>query len=121
MVSQALPLYRRAKLLFFLKQPATPVSYPLSLHDALPISLDQSLAALPVLDPDLRHGTGKRGLRIFNRPVEVRLEWKDRKSTRMKLQPRGHTACRLLIEKKKRTPRREDRLQQRSRKLPLDI
>src|SRR5690606_41606374 len=84
---------------FFLIAPATTWIYPLSLHDALPISLgDARPAARRVRARGGRHGLhrcalagGRRGPRAAARSEEHTSE----------LQSRENLVCRLLLEKKK--------------------
>src|SRR5690606_40565029 len=106
-------------LLLVLPHPATPELYPLSLHDALPISLPRyrrSDCPTPRLRPSsMRSSHGRRGCRRTHRsrgrPVTT-----TRTSSRMsesrtprseehtsELQSRENLVCRLLLEKKKKT------------------
>src|SRR5437870_10310402 len=83
---------------------STPDHSPLSLHDALPISM--SLAKIGVAGPGLvpagvtlldQPGTGPRLAAVaFQRFWTLRSE-----EHTSELQSRGHVVCRLLLEKKK--------------------
>src|SRR2546421_9381726 len=96
-------------LLFFFNDTATTEIYTLSLHDALPISA----ALLP--GPGLRdlrrrgmeqHGaTGAVHDQHSARPDPLRSE-----EHTSELQSRSDLVCRLLLEKKKRTPKNRYRL-----------
>src|SRR5437870_6222977 len=80
--------------LFFLNTPPTPPISPLSLHDALPISL----IARPPRPPAKRQNP-KRSLCARRRAQSDRSE-----EHTSELQSRGHLVCRLLLEKKKIQP-----------------
>src|SRR2546422_4163061 len=84
---------------FFFNDTATTEIYTLSLHDALPISLQalqQALAGRYVLDRPL----GRGGMGMVYLAREVRLRSEEHTS---ELQSRLHLVCRLLLEKKKHT------------------
>src|SRR5439155_21341806 len=99
--------------LFFFSDTPTPATYPLSLHDALPISVGavsrpDVLAAVAVAEehgaPSGSHSgahrcAAQRGERraSLDRPTESRSE-----EHTSELQSRGHLVCRLLLEKKKK-------------------
>src|SRR2546430_2462700 len=101
-------------LFFFFNDPATTEIYPLSLHDALPISLEQQRGAHPrlpwrraaqpivggrgLLDP-----TGKTFLRSFDHAALAALASGERRSEEhtSELQSQSNLVCRLLLEKKK--------------------
>src|SRR5207253_10456191 len=91
---------RRLLLLLFFSRTAPPQIYPLSLHDALPISRDQSSNSSSAPAPaGARAGAG---LRCRNCGVC----WRSPRGSRSEehtseLQSRGHLVCRLLLEKKK--------------------
>src|SRR5690625_6334054 len=74
--------------------PATSVSYPLSLHDALPIC--------PPVPPG--GGRGGRSRPPGHRPPPAGSGWRSEEHT-SELQSRGHLVCRLLLEKKKSVKR----------------
>src|SRR5436305_3506756 len=83
---------------FFFHDPATTEIYTLSLHDALPISLDET--APLIFDPadprrtyDLSKALGENITLTRTRSEEHTSE----------LQSRPHLVCRLLLEKKKNT------------------
>src|SRR5437870_11307397 len=85
-----------------LPRPSPPVTHPLSLHDALPISLDPVARELPAEGIADVH-SGIQGVRIRQlsragssaaRPVQRSEEHTS------ELQSRGHLVCRLLLEKK---------------------
>src|SRR5437660_3531725 len=87
---------------FFFEDTATSAIYTLSLHDALPISRqdDEALrfrgrdtATLEVIQ-----------LVVVDRPHRAGVRSEEHTS---ELQSRGHLVCRLLLEKKKKKPRRE--------------
>src|SRR2546422_5483955 len=81
-------------LFFFFNDTATTEIYTLSLHDALPISFDYR-GNVTVVRAD---GSRLEGY-VFNRNRDVRSE-----EHTSELQSRLHLVCRLLLEKKKRTP-----------------
>src|SRR3989304_7644874 len=79
-----MPVVVVAGFFFFFNDTATTEIYPLSLHDALPISWP-TIAG---------HGSPYNDTRSSAAP--------DRKSTRSELQSRLHLVCRLLLETKKK-------------------
>src|SRR5438445_6408173 len=81
---------RSATASFFFNDTATTEIYTLSLHDALPISLGDGLAAL-----DGRHGRPPA-----RREVGHRSPARSEEHT-SELQSRQYLVCRLLLEKKK--------------------
>src|SRR5205814_9546515 len=92
--------------LFFLHHPPTPDSSPLSLHDALPISLQRRLGRRhpPAVSGDhaLARHVGERQERSA-RPHQRR-QARDQRSEEhtSELQSLRHLVCRLLLEKKKK-------------------
>src|SRR5690625_6727898 len=105
-------------LLFFLSMLATSFLYPLSLHDALPISSADVLhstgsetvmtdpAPFEVFDPGIYlHGTKAvlepGELLLPGRPSNFEADGRSEEHT-SELQSRGHLVCRLLLEKKKK-------------------
>src|SRR5215208_8317907 len=75
---------------FFFNDTATTEIYTLSLHDALPISVNGGRSSVTVLAPaPWPSTTGSRRSRSEEHTSE--------------LQSRGHLVCRLLLEKKKKT------------------
>src|SRR5687768_17921919 len=95
-------VYLAGRLFFFFNDPATTELYPLSLHDALPISLGERRAAAGPHEQAHRRPGGlrdpqggrARGLVGVPRSEEHTSE----------LQSRLHLVCRLLLEKKKNDP-----------------
>ena len=83
------PLYH----LFFFNDTATTEIYPLSLHDALPISEN----ANPIVVMETNKGTVKIQLWADKAPITVRSE-----EHTSELQSPDQLVCRLLLEKKKR-------------------
>src|SRR3989442_4605507 len=88
--------------LFFFNDPATTEIYPLSLHDALPISRRRAGAG--------RGGPSRRGRRARSpdarrppRPASVWASCPRSEEHTSELQSRPHLVCRLLLEKKKNT------------------
>src|SRR5258708_22454578 len=79
---------------FFFNDTATTEIYTLSLHDALPISVQQRAGA------DQHHGAG----RVLQRrqPVEGRVLRRRSEEHTSELQSPDHLVCRLLLEKKKK-------------------
>src|SRR5687768_18175103 len=87
-----------AVLFFFFNDTATTEIYTLSLHDALPIYLNQEFSGfvIPVLLSDGRIVVANGGtseLRFFGPRSEEHTS---------ELQSRLHLVCRLLLEKKKK-------------------
>src|SRR3712207_8273402 len=101
--------------LFFFNDTATTEIYTLSLHDALPICLPRPSGAArgdEALDLALRH---REELRARTAPLAPpqRGERRDRRRAGLRarseehtseLQSRQYLVCRLLLEKKKKTP-----------------
>src|SRR3712207_8065001 len=94
---------------FFFNDTATTEIYPLSLHDALPISASAGLlrpgqvtadALLALLDPTCSRcaarGSGSPGPGCRSRPG-----WPRSEEHTSELQSRQYLVCRLLLEKKK--------------------
>src|SRR5439155_22590824 len=108
-------------LLFSFTSPATPDSYTLSLHDALPISCSAPTRRAssatsrcapstsmhrmprPSLPPPAPARDRRRQRRKLRRePVEdFRIDFERSEEHTSELQSRGHLVCRLLLEKKK--------------------
>src|SRR3982750_5047365 len=82
---------------FFFNDTATPEIYPLSLHDALPISRGRC--------PPIGYGYGRR-------------RWMRSEEHTSELQSRSDLVCRLLLEKKKRQQTSDTHIHAR-RLLPL--
>src|SRR3712207_9394700 len=77
----------------FFNDTATTEIYTLSLHDALPISIDEKLE-------DEEGGRARRPEREQNgQPLSGSAALRDRKSTTSELQSRQYLVCRLLLEK----------------------
>src|SRR5439155_8640363 len=97
---------------FFFTDPATPEIYTLSLHDALPISVDippgdRLLDELQALLLHLRqHAAGGQEI--------IPLVGEDGRSEEhtSELQSRGHLVCRLLLEKKKKNKNQHSRAEE---------
>src|SRR5262245_63901996 len=88
------PLLSASGFYFFFTGTATPDIYPLSLHDALPISLASQLAS-PTLPSNVVNRNalpGRHSIDDIGRSEEHTSE----------LQSLRHLVCRLLLEKKKR-------------------
>src|SRR5438094_5733756 len=85
-------------LLFFFHAPATTELYPLSLHDALPISLNQSYGFWPT--PTSSFTDGKKPALPLNQPRS--------EEHTSELQSPYDLVCRLLLEKKKKHRGRPD-------------
>src|SRR5205823_15061395 len=106
---------------FFSNDPATPLTYPLRLHDALPISRAVAQArarrtgphapapALRVPDPEaalrsLHPGDGGAGVRLAQREVhqgrgDAAREFGSSEEHTSELQSLAYLVCRLLLEK----------------------
>src|SRR5437870_10586287 len=85
--------------------PPTPVTYPLSLHDALPISKSPRLFPGALLWPaQVLVGVRPAGRLVCGSRNSERSE-----EHTSELQSRGHLVCRLLLEKKQTPPLRSTR------------
>src|SRR5690606_42034554 len=105
--------YTRPTLLFFLRPPATPEIYTLSLHDALPICLMRRERAVPANPARLRFARSPRQATITachcvlcaagspRRAPPGRSPSRSEEHT-SELQSRENLVCRLLLEKKKK-------------------
>src|SRR5207253_9964083 len=96
---------------FLFTHPAPPQTYTLSLHDALPISADDGVAAVQDTHGGSLEQNGPRRLWLPSGPRgRVARPWGPDGSHRRRrseehtseLQSRGHLVCRLLLEKKKK-------------------
>src|SRR5690606_42152717 len=89
------------------KHTATPVTCPLSLHDALPISGSGPRRPPTRAAPHRRRGRPHRRLAArgsgFGDRVQARAERRRSEEHTSELQSRENLVCRLLLEKKKRT------------------
>src|SRR5436305_6274914 len=85
---------RRICLLFFLKDPAPPAIYTLSLHDALPISIWPKPFQRPH-PPILMSASNEES-------AEFAGQHRRSEEHTSELQSRPHLECRLLLEKKKK-------------------
>src|SRR2546422_1773095 len=85
-------------MFFFFNDTATTEIYTLSLHDALPISLDRVLGRLQVL---VRHHEEFRFTLVLEGAQPLALLVRSEEHT-SELQSRLHLVCRLLLEKKKK-------------------
>src|SRR5436305_11033711 len=85
-------------LFFLFSDPATTEIYTLSLHDALPILRRGHLHL---------HDHGHKYLRLHGqrRDQDLRPEIDRSEEHTSELQSRPHLVCRLLLEKKKKTPK----------------
>src|SRR2546430_10236260 len=83
---------------FFFNDTATTEIYPLSLHDALPISYLERTARLP-RHRHLDRARGARGRRGAARGQDLRLRRSEEHTS--ELQSQSNLVCRLLLEKKK--------------------
>src|SRR3712207_9446650 len=102
-------------LVFFFNDTATTEIYTLSLHDALPILVeDDGVEELGALDGEEQEGqlvVGKRRERVLGEPYGVgeaddgRLVGGRSEEHTSELQSRQYLVCRLLLEKKKQTLR----------------
>src|SRR5690625_6713773 len=92
-------------LLSLCHAPAPPAFYPLSLHDALPISGSASgaVAGRDLVEGHALVGPGFLGQaqHLLGDDVAHDLVGRSEEHT-SELQSRGHLVCRLLLEKKKR-------------------
>src|SRR5262245_65283527 len=99
---------------FFFHDTATPDIYTLSLHDALPISILPSRVFLRASSRRTRERRHPFGAREFQTARERRsidssvpAPWRSEKHT-SELQSLRHLVCRLLLEKKKKTKRKNN-------------
>src|SRR5438477_10371368 len=90
-----LTLLHTTSCFFFFNVTATTEIYTLSLHDALPISLDLAGETRARHDPGWRRRRCDGALRTLRRSEEHTSE----------LQSHVNLVCRLLLEKKKQSPR----------------
>src|SRR5205823_14457366 len=90
-------------LSFFFKHPPTPELYPLSLHDALPISPRRRQRRGPEpRQPAARDARAARSLgRAGMQRRPRRVAWRSEEHT-SELQSLAYLVCRLLLEKKKK-------------------
>src|SRR3712207_7378584 len=99
-------------IFFFFNDTATTEIYTLSLHDALPISVDgllHQVEQVPVVLAPVRQRHERRhrqadGVAVQREPPQRGqpvLDLADRKSTRLNSSQRQYLVCRLLLEKKK--------------------
>src|SRR5207253_9787596 len=104
------PLRFSSELLSFITYPATTEFYTLSLHDALPISVEQGLNLPRIdglgemqVDPGLSGALAILFLTIAGDRDQKRIASAPLRSEEhtSELQSRGHLVCRLLLEKKK--------------------
>src|SRR5437870_13919075 len=77
---------------FFFNVPSTTEIYTLSLHDALPISIETRRLALICPNPTLS----------MRRLISAGRDQTRSEEHTSELQSRGHLVCRLLLEKKKK-------------------
>src|SRR5690625_6609728 len=84
-------------LFFFFNATTTPELYTLSLHDALPISASETIAA----GTFLHAWFPAVPIWVFALVVAVVMTRSEEHTS--ELQSRGHLVCRLLLEKKKKT------------------
>src|SRR5205814_10406867 len=95
---------------FFLTRPAPPLTYTLSLHDALPISVRRDARMQGRLLPHsraarARHGARPRGEGKVSRRLSLQGVPRSEEHT-SELQSLRQLVCRLLLEKKKNTTSR---------------
>src|SRR5207253_8499359 len=116
------PLYHHdpPPMLCALDAPSTAVPYPLSLHDALPISAGLSADAVHAGAPRGRRRLHGRRLRAPDATAGLRRGAHRRRPRSeehtSELQSRGHLVCRLLLEKKK-----NDRRTSKSKSSPTEV
>src|SRR3712207_9182100 len=101
---------RVCSLVFFFNDTATTDIYPLSLHDALPISplprssqSASSLARVAITSSSAGNvrSASSTAWTGSGSPTSASADpGRDRKSTRLKLQSRQYLVCRLLLDKK---------------------
>src|SRR3712207_8556776 len=90
-------------MFFFFNDTATTEIYTLSLHDALPISRGGRRAPSPCRrGPGRRSGCSPRTRRRRATPSRRRAARSEEHTS--ELQSRQYLVCRLLLEKKKKTP-----------------
>src|SRR5437870_11182442 len=94
-------------LLLFFVNPSTSASYTLSLHDALPISaggcVEDTIAGLRITYSGLASRFPNFQLIIPHLGGTIPFLRSEEHTS--ELQSRGHLVCRLLLEKKKASPR----------------
>src|SRR5437899_9556609 len=95
---------------FFIRQPATPDLYPLSLHDALPISRSRSHCQSGIVSPPRRvaYSSSERSPRNWDPGGNAWSASARSEEHTSELQSLRHLVCRLLLEKKN-PPRCSDR------------
>src|SRR2546429_9648743 len=97
----------RGSLFFFFNDPATTEIYPLSLHDALPISQSGQGAADSVdvedrvVGPITTIDAAGGQLPVLGQTISVTASTSRSEEHTSELQSRLHLVCRLLLEKKK--------------------
>src|SRR2546425_5779859 len=91
--------------LFFFNDTATTEIYTLSLHDALPIFADQETAAAPRQEGRRRRQPGACADPVAHRQIDGDRHHRSEEHT-SELQSLAYLVCRLLLEKKKKRPRR---------------
>src|SRR5258708_19884997 len=94
-MSSLLWLFSLTFLFFFFNDTATTEIYTLSLHDALPISLNTFCAPMPSRRPGVSRYVASRSVSHFGLKI-----WRSEEHT-SELQSPDHLVCRLLLEKKK--------------------
>src|SRR5690606_42074604 len=106
---------------FFLTAPPAPVTSPLSLHDALPISHPDQRLDRPADDVVPPHHRGDRaadparadhGAVRLGGAVQRRRRFTKSEEHTSELQSRENLVCRLLLEKKKNKHRRDTDVRQ---------
>src|SRR5205085_11997261 len=105
-------------LLFFSTPPATPDIYPLSLHDALPISSAGACISARRRRPQPEAKTKVQALTM---PAASRIEpqtpkpWRSPRSEEhtSELQSQSNLVCRLLLEKKKKKKKKIEQITNR--------
>src|SRR5258705_3104759 len=101
---------------FFFNDTATTEIYPLSLHDALPISFFTKFAALqnPPFHPKWKEVSLPAPLAGWNR-LPLAQQWLNRSEEHTsELQSLRHLVCRLLLEKKKHVSTSSGHLRRRA-------
>src|SRR5438105_5369693 len=91
---------KKIRTIFFFNATPTAELYTLSLHDALPISLEKHMLFTfsSVLEPDIRSFLQEKNLPYLVKPFEV-ADLRSEEHT-SELQSRVDLVCRLLLEKK---------------------